>query len=144
VHLAEVRVAARDAPVDPRLAKLGQAHVQIGRPRTRRVVDVDGRFAGADADATERDPDVAVGAKHALGRGQLGQRLQTLHRVDDRLQCPLAVRACRSIAFAAVTVVHLASLSFAGITRIRFKGSRLPSAAPLSLRIERSAQLPQL
>src|SRR5262249_49403725 len=89
-----------------------------------RIVDVDGRLARADADATERNVDVAVGAKHPLRCRKLGQRVQALDRIGDGLQCAFAVGGLRSIA--AITVVHLASLSFSGITRIRFKGSRLP------------------
>ena len=52
MHLAEVGVAARDAPVDPGLPQLGQALVQILGARAEGVIDLNRRFALYFEDAT--------------------------------------------------------------------------------------------
>ena len=144
VHLAEVDVAARDAAVDPRLPELRQPDVRIGGARPRRVIDVDRWLVGADADPPHRDANLTVRQVHTFGPRQLGQRLEAFDRIHNRGQRSLAVRGLRFLAVPAVTpsptrpacIVHRASLSFAGITRIRFRGRACRSVAPLSLRIE--------
>jgi hypothetical protein len=131
VHLGEVAVAARLPPDDPGGAQLGQSHRHIVPLRPGGVVDPHRRVPAREGDLSHRHPQLPV-LQVLLGRPRqiLRYRAQTLHRrrgVDPRSGRPrpgLHASGDDGQRSPDTILVRAHVAPSAGITRIRFVGSR--------------------
>ena len=150
VHLRAVAASpSREPRVDPRLraASAGPC-VQVVALRARRVVDVERRLAAARwmrRTGTRMSPSVRNTCSDAgsSGSGASPSTGSTIV-VSDRLPLPRRSPCRCPRPFAPLPFFISPRFSFAGITRIRFRGRAVPFGGASQPADRTSAQLPQL